>query len=56
MKKRKIEGAIKFVTVRLESGFWYILFNMERKVPQLVHEMIGEVVGVYLEIARWATM
>ena len=56
MKKRKIDGAIKFVTVRLESGLWYVSFNTEREVEEPVHEMMGEVVGVDLGIARWAAM
>jgi putative transposase len=55
-RKRAIEGTIKFVTVRLDAGLWYVSFNTERKVEEPVHEMMGEVVGIDLGIERWAAL
>ena len=55
-KKRAIEGRIKYVTVRLEAGLWYVSFNTEREVEEPVHEMMGEVVGGDLGINRWLAL
>jgi putative transposase len=55
-RKRAIEGRIKYVTVRLDAGLWYVSFNTEREVEQPVHEMMGEVVGMDLGINIWLAL
>jgi putative transposase len=52
--KRKIEGKITSVTVKLKAGLWYVSFATEREVPDPVHSMMGEVVALDLGIEHWA--
>ena len=54
--KRKLEGKIKNVTVRLEAGKWYVSFQSEREVAEPVHENRGSAVGVDVGIARFAAL
>jgi putative transposase len=54
--KRKLEGKIKSVTVKLNAGLWYVTFATEREVAEPVHPMLGEVVGIDLGVNRWAAL
>jgi putative transposase len=54
--KRKIEGKIKSVTVKLNAGLWYVTFATEREVEEPIHPMMGEVVGIDLGVNRWAAL
>jgi len=54
--KRKLEGKVTSVTVRLNAGLWYVSFATEREVEEPVHEMMGEVVGIDLGLNRWAAL
>jgi putative transposase len=54
--KRKVEGEVKNVTVRLESGQWHVSIQTEREVLEPIHEMMGEVVGVDVGVARFAAL
>ncbi len=54
--KRKIEGEVHNVAVRLEAGKWYVSFQMEREVDETIHENAGAVVGVDVGVARFAAL
>jgi putative transposase len=54
--KRKLEGKITSVTVKLNAGLWYVSFATEREVEEPVHPMMGEVVGIDLGVSRWAAL
>jgi putative transposase len=54
--KRKLEGRITSVTVKLNAGLWYVSFATEREVPEPIHPMMGEVVGIDLGVNRWAAL
>jgi putative transposase len=54
--KRKLDGKIKNVTIKLHAGLWFVTFATERDIKQPVHPMIGEVVGIDLGVARWAAL
>jgi putative transposase len=54
--KRKIEGKLKNVTVRLEAGQWFVSFQTEREVGETVHENPGSIVGVDVGVARFAAL
>src|SRR5450631_541192 len=54
--KRKLEGKITNVTVKLNAGLWYVSFATEREVPEPIHPMMGEVVGIDLGVNRWAAL
>src|SRR5450755_712543 len=54
--KRKLEGKISSVTVKLNAGLWYVSFATEREVAEPVHPMMGEVVGIDLGVNRWAAL
>jgi putative transposase len=54
--KRKLEGKITSVTVRLAAGLWYVSFATEREVAAPIHPMMGEVVGIDLGVNRWAAL
>jgi putative transposase len=55
-KKRKLEGKVTSVTVKLSAGLWYVSFATEREVGVPVHPMMGEVVGIDLGVNRWAAL
>jgi putative transposase len=55
-RKRKLEGQITSVTIRLECGYWFVSFATEREVEQPVHPMLGEVVGIDFGVKRWAAL
>jgi putative transposase len=54
--KRKLEGKITSVTVKLNAGLWYVSLATEREVETPIHPMMGEVVGVDLGVNRWAAL
>ncbi len=54
--KRKLEGKITSVTVKLNAGLWYVSFATEREVEEPVHPMMGEVVGIDLGVNRWVAL
>jgi putative transposase len=54
--KRKLEGKIKSVTVKLSAGLWYVTFAAEREVEAPIHPMMGDVVGIDLGVNRWAAL
>jgi putative transposase len=54
--KRRIEGAVKNATVRLEAGAWYVSFQTEREVAETTHEKAGPVVGIDVGVARFAAL
>jgi putative transposase len=54
--KRKLEGQIKSVTVKLIAGLWYVTFATEREVEVPIHPLMGEVVGIDLGVNRWAAL
>lgn len=54
--KRKIEGTVKNVTVRLEAGAWYVSFQAERDVPEPVHPNAGSAIGVDVGVVRFAAL
>jgi len=54
--KRKFDGKVKNVTVRLESGRWFVSLQVEREVAEPVHPNNGSGVGVDLGIARFAAL
>jgi putative transposase len=54
--KRKLEGKISSVTVKLNAGLWYVSFATEREVVEPVHPLMGEVVGIDLGVNRWAAL
>lgn len=53
---RALEGTVKNVTVRLESGKWYVTFQVEREVAEPVHEHPNSAVGIDLGITRFAAL
>jgi putative transposase len=55
-RKRKLEGKITSVTIRLEGGHWFVSFATEREVEAPVHPMMGEVVGLDFGVKRWAAL
>jgi putative transposase len=54
--KRRLEGKINSVTVKLNAGLWYVSFATEREVAEPVHPLMGEVVGIDLGVNRWAAL
>jgi putative transposase len=54
--KRKLEGKVTSVTVKLNAGLWYVSFATESKVGDPIHPMMGEVVGIDLGVNRWAAL
>jgi len=54
--KRKFEGKVKNVTVRLESGRWFVSLQVEREVAEPVHLNPAAEIGVDLGIARFAAL
>jgi len=56
MKKRKILGTVKNVTVRLEAGHWYVSFQTEREVEASVHAHPESRVGGDVGVARFLAM
>jgi putative transposase len=54
--KRKLEGKITSVTVKLNAGMWHVSFATERDVEDPIHPMLGEVVGIDLGVNRWAAL
>jgi putative transposase len=54
--KRKLEGKITSLTVKLNAGRWYVAFATEREVEIPVHPLMGEVVGIDLGVNRWAAL
>jgi putative transposase len=54
--KRKIEGRIKNVTIRFESGRWYVAFQTEREVVETGHAQPNAVVGIDVGVARFAAL
>ena len=56
MKKRKILGKIKNVTVRLEGGLWYVSFQTERELSEPVHAHPESSVGGDVGVARFLAL
>jgi putative transposase len=56
MKKRKILGKMKNVTVRLEGGHWYVSFQTEREVATPVHAHSQSEVGGDVGVARFLAL
>ncbi len=54
--RRKIEGEVKNVTVRLEASNWYVSFQTERAVDERTHKNAGSVIGVDVGVARFAAL
>jgi putative transposase len=54
--KRRLEGKINNVTVKLNAGLWYVSFATKREVAEPVHPLMGEVVGIDLSVNRWAAL
>jgi putative transposase len=54
--KRKFDGKVKNVTVRLEAGRWFVSLQVEREVSEPVHPNNGSAVGIDLGIARFAAL
>lgn len=54
--KRKIEGCVKSVTVRLQSGQWFVSFRTVSEVADPVHEKVGTAVGVDMGVMRFAAL
>jgi len=54
--KRRLDGKVKSVTVKLNAGLWYVTFATQREVEEPVHPMMGEVVGIDLGVNRWAAL
>jgi len=54
--KRKVEGEVKNVTLRLEGSRWYVSFQTEREVEEPTHEDAGSVVGVDVGVARFVAL
>jgi len=54
--KRTVLGEIKNVTVRLESGKWYVSFQAEREVPEPIHPNPDSLIGIDVGVARFAAL
>jgi putative transposase len=55
-RTRAIEGKVKSVTVRLESGRWYVAFLTEREIPEKTHPRPNAVVGIDVGVTRFAAL
>jgi transposase len=55
-RTRTIEGKVKSVTVRLESGRWYVAFLTEREVSEKNHPRPDEIVGIDVGVTWFAAL
>lgn len=55
-RMRPIEGTVKSVTVRLESGRWYVAFLTEREVAEKTHPRPNAAVGIDVGVTRFAAL